>query len=101
MPYFAVIVAELPASERDIIGLSMISTGQFVNGIWMGTVLLVLGLIPDMMQNLANAMAEFAHALQFRESFRLNPRIQIRQPRWFASIGAGMIVVTILAYFAG
>ncbi len=84
-----------------MISLSMINTLQLVNGIWMGTVLLVLGLIPDIMQNLANAIADFEHALQFRASIRLNPRIQIRQPRWLAPIGAGMIVVTILAYFAG
>jgi hypothetical protein len=39
-----------------------------------------------------------ANTLPLRGPMRLNSRVEIQQPGWFAPLGAALIVVSILAY---
>jgi hypothetical protein len=62
----------------------------------MGTVLITLGLFPAILQGIADAVA--GNTLPLRGPMRLNSRVEIQQPGWFAPLGAALIVVSILAY---
>lgn len=81
-----------------MIVVSMINANQLVNGIWMGTVLIALGLFPAILQAIADGVAGMANKLPLRGPIRLNSRVEIQQPGWFAPLGAALIVASILAY---
>ncbi|MFZ0746247.1 MAG: hypothetical protein WAM85_17700 [Terracidiphilus sp.] len=80
--------------------LSVIGAAQLVNGVWMGTVLILLGLFPGLLQGFADAITRFAGALPFWYPVRSGDQVQIHQPRWFAAVGATLIVLTLFAYWA-
>jgi hypothetical protein len=81
-----------------MIVVSMINANQLVNGIWMGTVLIALGLFPAILQGIADAVLGMANTLPLRGPMRLNSRVEIQQPGWFAPLGAALTVASILAY---
>lgn len=75
----------------------VINAGQFLNGLWMGTVLILLGLVPDILQRAAVMMFRIHAASRFRTE--IDPEA-IRAPRWLAMIGAAIILLSTLAYIA-
>lgn len=83
-----------------MIGLSVIGVGQLVNGLWMGTVLILLGLFPGLLQGFADAITRFAGTLPFWFPDCSSDHVQIHQPRWFAAVGAALVVLTLFAYWA-
>ncbi len=78
----------------------MISSGQFVNGIWMGTILLMLGLVPGLFQKISESIANLPGKLvsPYLPCNRVKP--SFRQPRWLAVPGMAIIMLTFVAYFA-
>lgn len=84
-----------PSYDRD-----MISYGQFINGIWMGTILLILGLVPGVVQKIAEAIASFPGLLvsPYLKANRVKPNL--RQPRWFAPLGMAIIAISFIALLA-
>lgn len=83
----------------------MIGPAQFVNGIWMGVVLIALGLLPGLFENLADALRKFT-GLVFSPApipSRLGTRPQrvpLKQQPWLAALGAAIIAATFILYFA-
>ncbi|KAA6465026.1 hypothetical protein DYQ86_03480 [Acidobacteria bacterium AB60] len=79
----------------------MIDAGQLVNGLWMGSVLLLLALAPDLVQRCLEA----ARLLSFRSrplsfpSLPLRP-LRLDPPRWLAWAGLTIWLVALAAYFA-
>ena len=84
----------------------MIHLKQAVIGICMGSVLLALGLVPGLFQGLVegvrNALASFQNGNLLSSRFQVHPgwQAQSSQPGWLAATGAGLIAVTLLAYFS-
>lgn len=84
---------------------SVIDSSQFVNGLWMGTILLVLGLIPGlldrMIQGLIDAGAAtrflFTHPLRMRFADRATPA-PFPHRRWLAAAGMALVALSICAY---
>jgi hypothetical protein len=76
----------------------VIGPNQLVNGIWIGTILISLGLVPGLYQAVADGIMNFADLWTLRSTFPIRSRIQFQRPRRFAAIGVVLIVVTLLLY---
>jgi hypothetical protein len=73
----------------------MIGPDQVVNGVTMGLILVLLGLVPGLYQAIEDGIANCASMLSFRFAFLTRSR-EFKQPRWFAAVGAVLIAVTFL-----
>lgn len=77
----------------------MIGTDQVINGVWVGTVLLMLGLVPGLYQSLIDGMRSMSTLIAVRIAFpRLSSREKIQQPYWFAAAGSVVLLITFAAY---
>lgn len=75
----------------------MIGSDQLANGIAMGLILIVLGLVPGLYQALEDGLVRCASLLPIRSPFLARSRT-FQQPRWFAAVGVILILLTMLAY---
>jgi hypothetical protein len=88
--------------------LEVIDSGQFVNGLWMGTILLVLGLVPGLLDRIIQGLIDAAAAAQFRFPLPMRARFLANQAaplafphrRWLAGAGVALIALTVFAYIA-
>jgi hypothetical protein len=78
----------------------MIGSDQVVNGVTIGLILMLLGLVPGLYQALEDGIANCASLLSFQFAFLSRSRGEFKQPRWFAGVGAFLILLTFLAYYA-
>jgi hypothetical protein len=86
----------------------VIDSSQFVNGIWMGTILLVLGLIPGLLDRMIQGMLDAAAAVSLR--FPHPARVRFFADRttpapfphrqWLTAAGMALIAFTVFAYIA-
>jgi hypothetical protein len=84
----------------------VIDSSQFVNGLWMGTILLVLGLVPGLFDRMiqgiidAAAFAQLRFPQPVRTRFLANRAAPAAFPhrRWLAEAGMALIAFAILAY---
>jgi hypothetical protein len=72
-------------------------------GVLSGCVLIALGLIPGLLQDLANGVRNFRDS--FSSSFQVTLPYQgdcktSARPIWLAGLGSLLIVVSLLAYFS-
>ena len=77
----------------------MIQASHVVNGVWMGTVLLLLGLVPGLYEALAQAISRIGATLAFHLPLPRPSQTKYRAPRWFAYAGAAIFVLTLIARF--
>jgi hypothetical protein len=79
----------------------MIGPDQFVNGMWMGTILILLGLAPGLYQAFFKGISRFARLLTLHTALPL-PQLRqdedVAQPRWFAMAGFIVLLLTGVAY---
>ena len=86
----------------------MIDSSQFVNGLWMGTILLVLGLVPGLLDRCAKAIFESAATLSLLNPISVRVRVPspramptpLPQPRWLAALGMAVIALALFAYIS-
>lgn len=77
----------------------MIGTDQVVNGVWVATVLLLLGLVPGLYQTLLDEISKSSNLVAIRTSIpRSSSKKQIAQPYWLAAAGMVVLLITCLAY---
>jgi hypothetical protein len=82
----------------------MIGPAQFANGIWMGMVLIALGLIPGLFQNLTDSLRKILGTtlpapIPSRWQSQAEPAELERQP-WLAALGGVILAATVIVYFA-
>ncbi len=73
----------------------MINVHQFINGLFVGTLMTALGLFPSFFQTLGETLTAFLY------KFRI-PTISlvfVEQRRWFAVFGVALIIFSFAAYF--
>jgi hypothetical protein len=86
----------------------MTDSSQFVNGLWMGTLLIIVGLVPGLLDRCAKSISDAANTLSFRFPVSMSSRFplqpakssQIDQPRWLAALGMAIIALAFFAYIA-
>jgi hypothetical protein len=76
----------------------MIGQDQVVNGVTVGLMMLLLGLVPGLYQALEDGIANCATLFSIRSPLLTRSR-EFKQPRWFAGVGVILILLTFLAYF--
>jgi hypothetical protein len=76
----------------------MIGPDQVVNGITMGFIMMLLGVVPGLYQAIEDGIANCASLLSVRSALLSRSR-EFKQPRWFAAVGALLITITVLAYY--
>jgi hypothetical protein len=76
---------------------SMIGPDQVVNGVTMGLIMVLVGLIPGLYQAIEDGIVRCASLLAIRSAFFTRSR-EFKQPRWFAAVGLILILVTLFAY---
>jgi hypothetical protein len=77
----------------------MIQASHVVNGVWMGTVLLLLGLVPRLYEALAQAISRLGAMLALRLPISTPAPAEFRAPMWFPYAGAAIIALTLVARF--
>jgi hypothetical protein len=77
----------------------VIDSGQLVNGLWMGSVLILLALAPESVQRCLEAIEHSVIARGLRP-FPFLPRtpVAFAPPRWLAWAGVAVWVIAVLAY---
>jgi hypothetical protein len=80
----------------------MISATQLVNGIWMGTVLIALGLLPGLLEHFSDLLQKLKGgfvpvAIQSRWRIQ-NRRMEVRRQPWLAVLGGVLIAASIVLY---
>lgn len=76
----------------------MIGPDQVVNGVTMGVIMVLLGLVPGLYQAIEDGIVNCASLLSIRSAFFSRSR-EFKQPRWFAAVGTILIAITLLAYY--
>jgi len=82
----------------------MIGPAQFVNGIWMGMVLIALGLIPGLFESLTDCLRKILGTtplvpIPSRWQTHVEP-VQFKRQPWLVVVGAMILAVTFVVYFA-
>jgi hypothetical protein len=76
----------------------VINTAQLVMGITVACVFIVLGLVPGLIQELADHLSNTVDLLLFQFPLPSRSRADFEQPRWFALVGVALIAITLLLY---
>ena len=86
----------------------MINAGQLVNGLWVGTVLIAIALIPGLFDRFTRAVSDVGNAFLFRTPSPARPRFSLRPPGrihamtvpWLAALGMAIVLFSAYAYIA-
>jgi hypothetical protein len=82
----------------------MIGPAQVVNGFWMGMVLIALGLIPGLFQNLTDSLRKIIGTtlpipIPSRWQTHVQP-VELKQQLWLVVLGWAILAATMILYFA-
>ena len=78
----------------------MISVQQLMTGVVMGTILIVIGLVPGLLERWANALANLAEYLVYGIAVgSREPRRSAQQP-WVAALGMALIALSLFLFTA-
>jgi hypothetical protein len=80
----------------------MIGPAQFVNGIWIGIVLIALGLLPELFENLTDSLRKITGVpVPIPSRWRAQiQQVPLKRQPWLVMLGAVIIAATFLLYFA-
>jgi hypothetical protein len=78
----------------------VIDEHQLVTSMVMGIGMILLGIIPGLLQTLANGVIGFADLMSPRFQRRSRTQIEIDDPHWFALCGIALIALASLAYLS-
>jgi len=69
-----------------------------VMGLTVAFVFILLGLVPGLIQELADHLSDTVDLLLFQVPLPSRARANFEQPRWFALVGVALIAITLLLY---
>jgi hypothetical protein len=78
----------------------MINIQQLTTGVLMGTVLIMIGLVPGFLDKWANAISSLAGLFLYRIALGSREPKQIAQHRWVAALGMVLIALSLFLYTA-
>jgi hypothetical protein len=76
----------------------VISFEQFMTGVVMGCILIVIGSVPGLLEKWAESLSNFADSFMFRFSVASQTRTEFGQQRWLAALGMALIALSLFLY---
>jgi hypothetical protein len=79
----------------------MITAHQFMTGLVMGTILIVIGLVPGVLEKCTGAISDWAEALLSRfHGFPVaaRSRPEFGEQRWIAALGMALIALSLYLF---
>jgi hypothetical protein len=79
----------------------VINSNQLIIGVLSGSILIVFGLVPGLLQGLTQGVRNFSDILlSSRFPPPSYPRTEVQPPGWLAPAGITLVAATVLAYLS-
>ena len=78
----------------------MIGYNQFMTGVVMGLILIIIGFVPGLLDKWAAALSNFAETILYRAPLSSRARTEFGQQRWVAAMGMALIALSLYLYTA-
>ena len=73
---------------------------QFITGVVMGLILIIIGSVPGLLDKWAEALANMAETILYRAPLSSSARTQFGQQRWIAALGMALTALSLFLYTA-
>ena len=88
-----------PLSIRaNVSSTTVISFDQFMTGVVMGCILIIIGSVPGLLDKWAEALSNMAETILYRMPIASRGRTEFGQQRWLAALGLALISVSLFLY---
>ena len=78
----------------------VISFDQLMTGVLMGTILIVIGFVPGLLDKWAAALSNIAETILYRAPLSSGERKEFGRQRWLAALGMALIALSLYLYTA-
>lgn len=78
----------------------VISFEQFMTGVAMGLILVIIGFVPGLLDKWAAALSNFAETIVYRAPLSTRARPEFGQQRWVGALGMALIALSLYLYTA-
>ena len=78
----------------------MIGFDQFMTGVVMGLILIIIGFVPGLLDKWAEAVSNMAETILYRTPLSSGGRTAFGQQRWIAAMGMALIALSLFLYTA-
>ena len=90
-------IAALPCScERKII--PVITFEQLMTGMVMGTILIIIGMVPGLLEKWADGLSNIAETLFYRSPVKSSAGATFGEQRWLAALGMALIALSLFLF---
>lgn len=76
----------------------MINFEQFMTGVVMGLILIIIGFVPGLLDKWAAALSNIAETILYRAPLSSRGRTEFGQQRWVAAMGMALIALSLYLY---
>jgi hypothetical protein len=76
----------------------VISFEQFMTGVVMGLILIIIGFVPGLLDKWAAALSNIADTILYRAPLSSHGRTEFGQQRWVGALGMTMIALSLYLY---
>lgn len=78
----------------------MIAYNQFMAGVVMGLILIIVGFVPGLLDKWAAALSNIAETILYRAPLSARERTEIGEQRWIGALGLALIAFSLYLYTA-
>ena len=76
----------------------MISLNQFLTGVVMGCILIIIGSVPGLLDKWVEALSNMAETILYRMPFASRERAEFGQQLWLAALGLVLICLSLFLF---
>jgi len=76
----------------------VVSFNQFMTGVVMGLILIIIGFVPGLLDKWAEALSNIAETILYRAPLSSRERTEFGQQRWIAAMGMALIALSLYLY---
>ena len=95
-----VFLLTLPPHSCEFKDIFVISFHQFMTGVVMGLILIIIGFVPGLLDKWAEALSNIAGTILYRAPLSSSARTQFGQQRWIAAMGMALIALSLFLFTA-
>jgi hypothetical protein len=78
--------------------ISVISYNQFMTGVVMGLILIIIGFVPGLLDKWAAGLSSFAETILYRAPIATRGRTEFGEQRWVGALGLALIAFSLFLY---